>query len=81
MDPLLDVEDPPDGDGWWPSRFGVDRDWCDARGTAYRAVTNHPTLQARRRGDLLDLRQTDDRTDHTYRLVLTEHGYLAQKEG
>lgn len=75
------IEPGPDGYGWWPDRFGVDGDWADDRGTAWRAVTNHPTLQARRDGGRLDLRQTDDLITHTYRLESIElPAYLAIKE-
>ena len=71
----------PDGAGWWPDRFGVYQAWADDRGTSWRAVTNYPTLQARRRGNLLDLRQADDPTVHTYRLTSTDYdAYLATKE-
>lgn len=78
MDTVLDVEPAPDGHGWWPKRFGVDQSWCDDLGPTWRTVTNYTTMQARRRGDLLDLRQTDQ--THTYRIALAEHGYLATKE-
>ena len=44
----IQLEPGPDGTGWWPTAFGVDTDWSDGRGTAWRAVTNYPTLQARR---------------------------------
>lgn len=77
---IMGIEPAPDGLGWWPDRFGVDGDWTDGRGTAWRAVTNYPTLQARRRDDLLDLRQTDALTTHTYRLTPGEYGYIATKE-
>ncbi len=75
------LEPGPDGTGWWPTSFLADSRWCDDRGTYWRAVTNYPTLQARRRSDLLDLRKTDDPTVHTYRLTSTDYdAYLATKE-
>ncbi len=75
------LEDPPDGAGWWPNRFLVNSGWADDRGDAWRAVTNYPTLQARRSGDILDLRQAGDQTVHTYRLTDTDYdAYLATKE-
>lgn len=74
------LEPGPDGAGWWPDRFGVDQAWADDRGSSWRAVTNYPTLQARRAGDLLALRQAGDPTVHTYRLAPGEGGYIATKE-
>ena len=53
MDPVHDIEDPPDGAGWWPTLFLVDHGWADARGSTWRSVTNYPTLQARRQLDML----------------------------
>ncbi|UQE74182.1 hypothetical protein MYK68_15830 [Gordonia sp. PP30] len=72
MADVLDVtlEDPPDGQ-WWPQRFAADVDWCDDRGAAWRAVTNYPKLQARRRGDVLDLRTIGTTDIHSYDLALT----------
>ncbi|CAM3484005.1 hypothetical protein TSHO111613_24685 [Tsukamurella hominis] len=78
-----ELDPPPDGTRW-PSQFGVDLEWADDRGTAWRAVMNHPALQGRRRGDLLDLRTTGATTVHTYQLTAAiSHGtvaYLATKE-
>ena len=76
----IQLEPGPDGHGWWPTVFAVNQSWADGRNTVWRAVTNHPTLQARRRDLLLDLRQTDDQTTHTYRLTPGEYGYIATKE-
>ncbi|GAA3963191.1 hypothetical protein [Gordonia caeni] len=81
MDQIQELEPGPDGAGWWPAQFLVDCAWADDRGTSWRAVTNHPTLQARRTGTQLDLRQTDDPTVHTYLLTPTDYdAYLATKE-
>lgn len=78
-----ELDPPPDGTQW-PDQFGVDAAWADDRGDAWRAVMNHPALQARRRGDLLDLRATGATPVHTYQLTLAvSHGtvaYFATKE-
>lgn len=84
MDTALDVtKDPPDGAGWWPGQFLVDTAWADDRGTAWRAVINNPTMQARRTGDTLVLRITaGDTTPRTYTLTAISEPpcYLASKE-
>lgn len=80
MVPTFDVTPGPDGQGWWPDRFGMDAKWADQRGTAWRTVTNHPTLQARRTDNLMHLRTHPDQT-HTYRLhPLGDAYYLAEQE-
>lgn len=78
---LGDLDLPPDGSGHWPDRFLVDTGWADARGTSWRAVTNHPTLQARRVDDRLDLRHTADPTVvYSYQLTPTAHpGHIAER--
>lgn len=74
------TEQPPDGHGHWPTRFLVNQPWADDRSGSWRAVTNYPTMQSRRRDDLLDLRITGDPTVHTYRLSPEQQGvYLADR--
>lgn len=70
MDPLLDVEPPPDGQGWWPDRFLVHNGWTDALDTTWRAVPNYPTMRARRDGNTLQLRT--DGPAHSYQLTPTD---------
>lgn len=80
VDPIQPLEPGPDG-ATWPDRFGVDREWADDRGTAWRAVTNHPVLRARRSGDLLELKHVDHPEIHTYLLSAEgDLGYIATKE-
>lgn len=78
----IQLEPGPDGTGWWPTAFGVDTDWSDGRGTAWRAVTNYPALQARRVDETLELRQAGATDTHTYHLVAADDlgGYIATKD-
>ena len=69
MDSVLDgLEDPPDGEGWWPTRFAVDKSWADDRGTSFRAVTNYPTMQAKRVDSVLSLRLEGTTEVYNYQL-------------
>lgn len=63
----LELEPGPDGDGWWPTAFAVDRNWADRQTSSWRPVVEHPTLQARRSGDILDI--TDGTTTNSYQLA------------
>lgn len=63
------------------ARFLVDQTWADDRGSAWRSVTNHSTMQARRDADVLDLRLTSgDTAPRSYRLTPLTDCYLATKE-
>mgnify|MGYP000728192092 CR=1 FL=1 len=71
MDSVLDgLEDPPDGEGWWPNRFAVDKAWAGARGTSFRAVMNYPTMQAKRVDATLSLRMEGTADVYNYQLSL-----------
>ena len=80
MAEILDVEPGPDGNGWWPTRFPCDKAWADDRSTAWRSVTNHPALQAKRTSDILHLRSSHD-TSTVYQYQLTEQAtyYIAER--
>ncbi|MFA5607158.1 MAG: hypothetical protein WDA07_08220 [Leucobacter sp.] len=81
MDQIQHVEPGPDGNGWWPQTFATDQPWADNLHTAWTAVINYPTLQARRNSDQLHLRDTrTPETVHTYQLTPTEYpSYLVER--
>lgn len=81
MDQIQHVEPGPDGAGWWPTLFAIDKPWADDLDTTWQAVTNYPTLQARRDDHTLELRDTrNPDVAYSYALTATEYpSYLAER--